>query len=113
DNDEAVRSTRGLSIVAEIDGVMAGYLCLAVESIGSFVREDLRRVAFVRELVVAERFRRTGIGQKLLQEAEDYAVSMGMKRLMLGVLARNAAAQNAYLKFGLRPYAIEMMKELD
>lgn len=113
DNDEAVRQSGGVSVVAELDGHIAGYLCLAIESIGSFVREDRRRVGFVRELIVDEKHRRAGIGQKLLQEAEDYIVSMGIKRLMLGVLAGNEAAQRAYVKFGLRPYAIEMIKDFD
>lgn len=113
DNDEAVRQSGGISIVAEIDGQITGYLCLAIESIGSFVREDVRRVGFVRELIVNDAHRRSGIGQKLLQEAEDYITSIGIKRLMLGVLAGNEPAQRAYVKFGLRPYAIEMIKDLD
>lgn len=113
DNEEAVRNAGGISIVAAKDGMIAGYLCLATESIGSFVREDVRRVGFVRELIVAQAHRRSGIGQLLLQEAEDYCLSANIRRMMLGVLAGNTAAQNAYLKFGLKPYAIEMIKDFE
>ncbi|MGL4324643.1 MAG: GNAT family N-acetyltransferase [Beijerinckiaceae bacterium] len=113
DNDEAVRNSHGLSIVAVKDTVIVGYLCLAIESIGSFVREDVRRVGFIRELIVNEQHRRAGVGQRLLQDAEDFCNAINIKRMMLGVLAGNEAAQRAYLKFGLRPYALEMIKDID
>lgn len=113
DNDEAVRHSGGISIIADVDGQIVGYLCLAVESIGNFVRDEVRRVGFVRELIVAQTHRRGGIGQALLQEAENYCLSSGIRRLMLGVLAGNASAYSAYEKFGMKPYAIEMIKDFE
>ena len=53
----------GLSIVADLDGKLIGYLCLAIELIGSFVREDVRRVGYIREIVVDEFHRGAGAGQ--------------------------------------------------
>ncbi len=53
----------GLSIIAAADGRVIGYLCLAIESIGSFVREDVRRVGYIRELVVDEAHRGAGVGR--------------------------------------------------
>ncbi len=112
DNEEAVRNTMGLSIVAEADGRPVGYLCLAIESIGSFVREDVRRVGYIRELVVDEKHRGGGAGQALMAEAEKYARARKLKRLMLGVLAGNRRGQHFYAAFGMEAYAIEMIKEL-
>jgi ribosomal protein S18 acetylase RimI-like enzyme len=112
DNEEAVRNTMGLSIVAERDGKPIGYLCLAIESIGSFVREDVRRVGYIRELVVDEAHRGSGAGKLLMAEAEAYARARKLRRLMLGVLAGNARSQRFYAAFGMAPYAVEMIKEL-
>ena len=111
DNEEAVRNTMGLSIVADLDGKPIGYLCLAIESIGSFVREDVRRVGYIREIVV-ETHRGAGAGKLLMAEAENYARARKLKRLMLGVLAGNARGQRFYAAFGMQPYAVEMIKEL-
>jgi GNAT superfamily N-acetyltransferase len=112
DNEEAVRNTLGLSIVAEKDGAIVGYLCLAVESIGSFVREDVRRVGYVRELVVDEAHRGAGVGADLMAEAESFARSRRIGRMMLGVLAGNDRGRKFYESFGLRAYAVEMVKDL-
>lgn len=112
DNEQAARSTNGLSIVAEENGRVIGYLCLAIESIGSFVREDVRRVAYVREIIVEEGRRGGGVGGRLMEEAESFARARKLKRLMLGVLAGNDRARLFYQEFGMAPYAIEMMKEL-
>lgn len=113
DNEDAARNTLGLSIVAESDGVIVGYLCLAIESIGSFVREDVRRVGYIRELIVDEKMRGAGVGRLLMAEAESFARSRHLKRLMLGVLAGNAKSKRFYEAFGMAPYAIEMVKPLD
>lgn len=117
DNEDAARNTMGLSIVAEQGEAgraqVVGYLCLAVESIGSFVREDVRRVGYVRELVVDEECRGGGVGRKLMEEAESFARSRHLKRLMLGVLAGNDRGRAFYESFGMSPYAVEMMKFLD
>ncbi|MBN9063547.1 MAG: hypothetical protein BGP06_03390 [Rhizobiales bacterium 65-9] len=113
DNEGAARNTMGLSIVAERDGAVVGYLCLAIESIGSFVREDVRRVAYVRELIVDERARGGGVGRMLMEEAEAFARSRRIKRLMLGVLAGNGKGRSFYESFGMEAYAIEMVKPLD
>jgi ribosomal protein S18 acetylase RimI-like enzyme len=112
DNEEAVRNTMGLSIVADDGGKPVGYLCLAIESIGSFVREDVRRVGYIREIVVVEKHRGTGAGKLLMAEAETYARARKLKRLMLGVLAGNARSQRFYAAFGMQAYAVEMIKEL-
>ncbi|WP_342361154.1 GNAT family N-acetyltransferase [Terrarubrum flagellatum] len=117
DNEDAARNTLGLSIVAVDDNApekgIVGYLCLAIESIGSFVREDVRRVAYVRELIVDESCRRAGVGKRLMEEAERFARSRHLKRLMLGVLAGNAKGRAFYEDFGMGAYAIEMVKPLD
>jgi ribosomal protein S18 acetylase RimI-like enzyme len=113
DNEDAVRNTNGLSIVAQNDRGVVGYLCLAVESIGSFVREDVRRVGYVRELVIDEACRGSGVGRMLMAEAESFARARRLKRLMLGVLAGNARGRAFYERFGMSAYAVEMVKPLD
>ena len=55
---------------------------------------------FLSNMAVAPAYRRQGISSHLLKLAEEHARSLGCARLELGVLANNAPALGAYLKFG-------------
>jgi GNAT superfamily N-acetyltransferase len=52
---------------------------------------------------VTPRYRRRGIGNRLLQEAEAFTRSKGQQRLGLWVLEGNQAARKLYLNAGYRP----------
>lgn len=111
-NAGRIAETGGQDVVAERGGRILGYLCWSVEDAGPFIRADLRRVGYVRELVVAEAARGAGIGRALLAEAERLTRARGLKRLMLAVLAGNEGAIAAYRSGGFRVDALEMMKDL-
>ena len=66
----------------------------------------------VSDLVVASAHRKQGIGRKLLEAAESYAKSNGVRWLRIGVLAGNHSADGLYESMGFKNLYIEREKEL-
>lgn len=58
--------------------------------------------AEVKRVYLLGRFRRGGLGRRLMQEAEVYARARGVRRLLLGVYNRNDAAISFYENLGYR-----------
>jgi GNAT superfamily N-acetyltransferase len=107
-----VAETGGATWVAEQDGRVVGHLCLILDTMPPYVAPDQARIAYVSDAFVREEMRGQGVFRALLAEAERFAIATGATRLMIGVLAGNAAAEGAYRRAGFRPYALEMVKDL-
>lgn len=103
----------GRLLAADQQGRVIGALGLVVQEDPPFIREDVRRHAYVTDLVVDEKFRGRGIGRSLLAEAEKVARGKGLERLIIGVLAGNDRAARLYGRFGFEPYASALVKALD
>ena len=58
---------------------------------------------FVYDVFVEERFRRQGIGSKLIEAAEDFCKSRGLGTLKLEVATNNPVALELYEKTGFSP----------
>jgi putative acetyltransferase len=80
--------------VAEVDGVVVGRLSLARDP-----HLASRHVADLG-LMVAEPFRRQGVGRRLLEEAVAWARASGITKLELHVFPWNQAALRLYESFG-------------
>ena len=91
---------------------VVGMLGLIVQEDQVFVRADLRRHGYVSDLVVDEAWRGQGVGRLLIGEAERLTREKGLKRLVIGVMAGNAAAERLYGELGFSVYAKAMMKPL-
>ena len=88
--------------IAEIEPGQApvGYLVLTKPDlpVGDISADD----AEVKRVYLLNRFRGGGVGRRLMQEAEVYARSCGLKRLLLGVYSGNLSAISFYEKLGYR-----------
>lgn len=62
-----------------------------------------QRRAFIEDLVVADPYRRIGIGKRLMDAATDWAKRKQASQLALTVWEGNTAALHFYQKLGLRP----------
>jgi ribosomal protein S18 acetylase RimI-like enzyme len=102
----------GRLLVADAQGRVVGMLGLVVQEDHVFIREDVRRHAYVTDLVVHADWRGQGIGRLLLAQAERVARAQGLKRLVIGVLAGNDGAERLYRELGFAPYAKALVKGL-
>lgn len=110
---EEIKRLGGVTLVAELGGVVAGFLCYTFEEDpGTFVRPDYRRHALVWDISVAEEARGQGIGQALLEAAEREAGEAGIGEIRLYVLEANARARRIYEEAGYRNYERFLSKRL-
>ncbi len=99
-----------LLVVADLEGVVAGYLYGAVEP--RSWKELRDEAGFIHDVVVDERFRRQGMARALLQAAADWFAGRGIPRVVLWSAHRNETAQRLFASLGFRPTMIEMTREL-
>jgi GNAT superfamily N-acetyltransferase len=83
-------------IVAELEGEVAGLGALHVQNLVE--RDDLGTE--VAALVVADRFRRRGIGEALMNALEEEARARGSRYLVLNTAHRRADAHAFYEALG-------------
>ena len=106
------KEAAGVIFVAEVDGTVAG-LAMVLGSVPfESLDEPPGECAVIAELVVREPFRRQGIAAALIREAERYASEGKAVELRIGVLSRNSAARNLYLREGFAPYLETLTKPL-
>lgn len=96
--------------VAESDADVVGFIGVVGRYVSDDVREREREFAYVTDLVVLPPHRGQGIGRELLEAAEGYAASMGVRRLRVGVFAGNAGALEVYRAMGFRDDEVILSK---
>ena len=96
-------------VVADMDGDLAGLAALHVQNL---VERD-EPGCEVAGLVVAQRFRRRGVGEALMQALEDEARRRGGRFMVLNTAHRRADAHAFYEALGYehtgRRYATELV----
>ena len=68
--------------------------------------------AFVLDVYVVAPYRGRGLGQRLMETAEEWACQHGLRRVALSVAAHNAPAQSLYEALGYKVETLRMSKEL-
>jgi GNAT superfamily N-acetyltransferase len=89
-----LRNERKAMLVAEVDGQVAGFCHLRVRHQGG--------VLWINYIGVDQRRRLVGVGQALLQRAQECAAAWGCMRVELDVVVRNAGAVAFYDRSGYR-----------
>ncbi len=93
------RDERAVYLVATNDDTPVGHALLKLPPLGT-EHPRLAGVPEIEDIYVAAECRSTGIGSRLLEEAEDAARSRGFDRLGLAVALRNTAARRFYDRAG-------------
>jgi len=114
------REHRGFVLVAEMEGVPAGFVAGWVHRYsGSDTYSRLERLlhrsdrrGHVSELLVLERFRRKGLGTRLLRAAEERFRKGGCDVIELDVDGRNWRARRLYRHAGYVPRSLGLAKRL-
>ncbi|RMH55806.1 MAG: ribosomal-protein-alanine N-acetyltransferase [Candidatus Hydrogenedentota bacterium] len=94
--EEELRNPLSLCFGAESDGRLVGFL------FSWSIFEDLH----INNIAVLPRYRRRGIGRRLLQEAMERARVLGARNVLLEVRRSNAAAARFYERLGFREVGV-------
>lgn len=96
--------------VAEIERQVVGYVYVALEPLSW---KELRGPAgFIHDVAVAEEFRNSGAGTKLMEAAIAWLRERAAPRVILWTAASNAEAQSLFHRLGFRDTMLEMTMEL-
>ena len=102
----------GRVLVAELNEEVAGFATILAKVKSEEIEDGDIEYGLVSDLIVASVYRKRGIGRKLLEAAESYAKSNGVRWLRIGVLAENHSADSLYDSMGFKRLYIEREKEL-
>ena len=109
----SVEKHKGRLLVAEADGVVAGYACLLVDVSSADQREEiLYSYSQVSDLAVLRTHRGRGLGRALIAACEGIAREQGQKWIRLGVLAANQDARRFYARSGFSEMWLTLEKDL-
>jgi ribosomal protein S18 acetylase RimI-like enzyme len=100
----------GTLLVAEVEGVLAGYVWDGVE--GTDYMSLRGPAGVIYDLFVDPDRRRQGIGRLLLRASLSSLKAMKSERVVLSTAHRNAAAQALFASEGFRPTMIELTYEI-
>ena len=102
----------GRILVAEVDGDVAGYATILPKVRSEQLKAGDLEYGLISDLIVLERYRGLGLGQKLLAAAEQYAKACKVRYLRIGVLAGNQVAESLYASSGFSPLYTELEKTI-
>ena len=88
--EDTYNQSQAFIVVAELDDKPAGY-CMVY-----FVLDE----GEIARIAVDDRFRRQGVGRKILEQVEIICKEKGITRLMLDVRESNKSAQDFYTSMG-------------
>jgi len=102
----------GTVLVAEVDGEVAGFVTILTRVESEEIVEGEIEYGLVSDLVVTSKFRRQGLGRKLLEAAESYARANEVRWLRIGVLAENDSANALYDSLNFKKLYVDREKDL-
>lgn len=105
--DRAMLNDEARVIVAEEDGVIAGFMKLA------FVEKPWGKSCEVETLVIDDPRRSLGIGRRLMDEAERIARDSGAAGVRVDVLFENERAREFYERLGYTRTSIRLGKAIE
>jgi ribosomal protein S18 acetylase RimI-like enzyme len=108
------RSLRtGALLIAEVNGVFAGYAACWIEHDGNIAEtDDSNHFGYVADTYVVPEFRGRGVVSRLLETAESHMREQGVLRMRIWTLANNTSAKRAYEAYGFEPYEVVIEKIL-
>ncbi len=106
---EMVENEDMISVVAEIDGAVAGICFVSMRARTCMVKQ---RTAYMDDLCVDESYRRQGIGRYLYEYVKKRAKEMGAERLDLMVWDFNENARKFYESLGMKAQRYIMEEHL-
>ena len=109
-NKKRIYDANSVVFVAEIDGKVVGFIAVGISKRPPIFIE--RRIGSIGATFIEKKYRRLGIGKKLVNEACSWLKSKGMKHAELTVHEKNPEGLGAWSKFGFKRRTQERIKKL-
>ncbi len=106
---DCVEQERFLSVVAEIDDKVVGYLNGSIKNPNAVY---LGKRAEIDNIYVDEAVRKGGVGTALVNEFKKWAKDHGVDRLMVEAFSENEKAIEFYKNHGFEPYATRLSQKI-
>lgn len=106
------KECQGIVLIAEVNGEVAGYTTILTKVRSDELGHRGIEYGLISDLVVTKKFRKLGLGRRLVEAAESFARDHGVDWLRIGVLAGNRSAQNLYSSMGFSNIYLEFEKDL-
>lgn len=103
--------TAGL-FVAQAGDRLTGLICITIRESPGLPIFVQRRYAVIDSVVVAEAFRRTGVGRALMEKAHEWSAARGAESIELNVWEFNREAIAFYETLGYETASRKMNKRL-
>ncbi len=97
-----LKSKDSLVLVALEDGKVAGYSIAVISKHPPVLKVE--RYGFIDDLAIKPRYRRMGIGAKMLERIFEWFESKGIKRIELKVVPKNKIGYSFWRKHGFKDY---------
>jgi GNAT superfamily N-acetyltransferase len=102
--------TSGMIFVAEVDGVLAGYISGSIFERKGYHQEMM---GCIDELLVLPIYRGKGIATQLLHQLEQVFVEKGCDHMFTKTDGENMSSQKTYTSFGMLPVTVEFWKTIE
>ena len=112
---EEVARRGGFTLIAETDTQIAGFLLAYINGVDDgdiHLRQPFRKTGEVSDLFVDPAFRRLGLAQTMIGEAERRFRKMGLTRMEIRFLDANTAAERTYRAAGFVDHERSFIKAL-
>ncbi|MBI4176276.1 MAG: GNAT family N-acetyltransferase [Candidatus Aenigmarchaeota archaeon] len=107
---QSIRSRKKLLLVAETDGRIMGFVLGEILKMPPIFK--IRTAGYVRDMLVAERFRRRGVGKLLLKSLFKWFKGKGIKHVELHVHIMNDIGKKAWETYGFRTFLLKQRIKL-
>ena len=109
---ERCRQYDGRIFVADVDGVIAGYVMIWTKYSTGDIEDGDFVCGLLADLSVLETYRGQGMGKALMAAGEAYAKDCGVRYLRVGAMAGNRLARKLYEGQGYVECHVELEKAL-
>lgn len=97
-------------VIAETDKEITGYCLAMIEPYPPVL--EMKEYGLIQDIAVTKKYRRYGIGQKLLEEARNWFSEKGIRRIEARVATTNTISTGFWAKMGLKPYLETVFAEI-
>lgn len=108
---ERIADEKSIVLVAEVDGKIVGHAIAEISSrLPVYEPEDYGQIM---DVAIAETHRRSGIGEKLVEELFRIFHERGIRRVEVGMSVSNESATAFWRKMGFVPYMQKSWRLID